>query len=98
MSNGQYRDALKTLLKSLTDYYGAAVFPDTAHVSRLAELVDFNGLLCSPTSTNNAGGDNHTDSNDNSHFPLNLPHSMLAELFLLFRRSGLNSTRLKGYR
>ena len=97
MPNAQYRSAVKTLMKSLTDYYGNADFSATAAVSMMGKLMHFSGPVHASTPTTNAGSDNHIDKNNNN-FPLNLPHSMLAELFLLFRRSGLNSTRLKGYR
>ena len=83
MPNAQYRNAVETLMKSLTDYYGNADFSDTAAMSTRGKFMHFNGPVHTSTPTTNAGGDDHTDSNANSHFQPNSPHSILAELFLL---------------
>ena len=83
MPNAQHKSAVKTLMKSLTDYYGNADLSATAAVSMRGEFMHFSGPVHASTSTTNAGGDDHTDSNANSHFPPNSPHSILAELFLL---------------
>ena len=83
MPNAQYRSAVKTLMKSLTDYYGNADLSDTAAVSTIGKFMHSSGPVHTSTPTPNAGGDNNTDSNANSRFPPNLPYSILAELFLL---------------